>query len=336
MAPPRTFRMRNRSTIRRSAPKTRSNPKNLKKTTAKGAYRKGVKRNFQKRRQPFVETKNQTDAIVAAKAGNLTGDPVDGIRLTTQPLLIHYSEPNPDNPAQTDPKELTIFPIQAFLNMNQGLQNSEMVGRAVYARYLKMKLEFQLPYGGNQIRHPCDMYLIHGFITQPLGLNEHTYPKALDFTRTQYKNHIDSHLRQYFNQRADKLDFIPKRTNNIKFLGYRKLKTQPKSNLGPPPVMSATGDGYTSATFQQGSHPLVNMTCTWPMKKKIYYTTGTSTIAALPFMYPNWSWIPFVALYNPTAHEFLSTVTYPGAAPATNNPPNMYVRYNSNFYFSDS
>lgn len=241
----------------------------LKKTTKKGAYNKNVKKNFQKRRQPFVETKSQTDVIVSAKSNNLTGDPVDTLRDTTQPLLIEYSEIHPgSSPPTSVPKELTILPIQAFMNMNQGLNHTELMGRAVYARYLKCKLEFQLPYGNNQIRHPCDMFLIHGFITQPIGTNLHTDPTSLEFTRTDYNNHIDTHLREYFNQRRDVLEYIPKRTSNLQILGYRKLKVKRKNNLGPDPTAISTDDHQ----FTYGAHPLVRMDCSWPMKKKILYT----------------------------------------------------------------
>lgn len=305
--------------------------KPLVKTTAKGAYKRVRKNNFQKRRAPFVETKTQTDVLVAAKTGNVTTTPVDSIRLTTLPLQISYG-------TSAAPNELTILPLNSFMNMNQGFDESDMIGTNIYSRYLKCKLEFQLPYGGNQIRHPCDMYVIHGFVTQPIGLTLHTVPDHLSFTRADYTEHIKEQIEQYFNQRSDKLDFIPKRTSNLKILGYRKLKVKNSSNLGPPPVMSATGDGYTSATFQQGSHPLVNMSCSWPMKRKVHYLKGAAGTTATPldFYYPNFSWLPFVALYNPTAHEFLSTVTYPGSAPNTNNPPEMFVRYNSIHYFSDS
>jgi len=313
----------------------------LKNTTRKGAYGKGAKKNFQKRRQPFVETKNQTDAIVALKGGATTGTEVDKLRLTTEPLKIEYTEPDPTNPTANIPKELTILPIQAYMNMNQGLDHTELIGHSAYARYLKCKLEFQLPFGGNQIRHPCDMFLIHGFITQPIGTNLHTVPTALDFTRTDYMNHIDQHLREYFNQRRDKLEYIPKQTSNIQLLGYRKLKVKRASNLGPDPqaLVTVTGtDELTTSTISNyGSHPVINMSCSWPMKKKLHYTRGkTNSPNGLPFFYTPYAWIPFVALFNPTANEFLSTVTYPGSGPATNNPPEMFVRYNSAFYYSDS
>ena len=307
----------------------------LRVTSKKGAYNKARKKNFMVRRSPFIETKNQTDLIVSLKAGNATGTPQDTLRMTTEPLKIDYQRVIPgSSPPAYEPKELTILPLNSFMNMNQGFDSSDMIGNTVFSKYLKCKIEFQLPYGSNQIRHPCDMYLVHGFVTQPIGNTLHTLPEALDFTRANYTEHIEEQLLQYFNQRRDKLEFIPKATSNIKFLGYKKLKVKRSSNLGPDP--NAMSDGNN--VFQYGSHPLVNMTVDFPMMRKVHYEQGTAgtTTTPLPFYYPNYSWLPFVALYNPTAHEFLSTVTYPGPSAGSNDPPEMYVRYNSIHYFSDS
>ncbi|AXH78457.1 MAG: hypothetical protein [Circular genetic element sp.] len=305
----------------------------LKVTSRKGAYAPARKANFQVRRAPFVETKHQTDVLVSLKSGNQTGTPADTLRLTTEPLQITYGT-SASGSTPADPKELTILPINSFMNMNQGFDQSDMIGTSIFSKYLKCKLEFQLPYGANQIRHPCDMFLIHGWITQPIGNTLHTTPDSVDFTRSNYTEHIEEQLLQYFNQRSDKLDYIPKITSNVKFEGYQKLKVKRSTNLGPDPTTLAL------AGLQQntGAHPPINMTVKWNMMKKVHYEKGTAgtTVSPLEFYYPNHSWIPFVALYNPTAVEFLSSVTYPGSAPGSNSPPDMYVRYNSIHYFTDS
>lgn len=311
--------------VRRS--KGRPKGKYLKKTTKKGAYKKSNKRNFQKRRAPFVETKQQTDVLVSLKSGNQTGTPSDTIRLTTEPLQILYG-------TAADPQEMTILPINSFMNMNPGLDQSSMIGNAIYSRYLKCKFEFQLPFGTNQIRHPCDMFLIHGFVTQPIGNSFHTTPTQLDYTRTNYNDHIKEQIEQYFNQRSDKLSYIPRKTSNLNILGYRKLKVKSSHNLGPDPNTISTGTTIQNA----GSHPVINMTCSWPTKRKIHYVKGTSAMTATPldFYYPNYAWIPFAILYNPTAVEFNSAVTYPSGTPGVADPPDLFVRYNSIHYFSDS
>jgi hypothetical protein len=311
----------------------------MRKTTAKGAYRKNAKRNMGRRRAPFVETKNQTDEVVALKTGNATGTPVDTIRRTTEPLKINYGTWAAAADGGPTPVELNIFPIQSFLNMNKGLDTSDMIGNTVYSKYLKCKVEFQLPYGNNQIRHPCDMFLIHGFVTAPTNNTFHTTPTMTAFTRSNLNDHIKEQLEQYFNQRSDKLQYIPKRTSNIKFLGYRKLKVKKSSNLGVDPnTMAVSASGVTSI-LNAGAHPVINMTCSWPMKRKVVYNLGTAgaTATALDFNYPNHSWLPFMALYNPTAVEFLQNTIYPGdSAGGAPKSPDMYIRYNSVHYFTDS
>lgn len=308
----------------------------LKTTTRKGAYGKGAKRNFQKRRAPFVETKQQTDQIVAIKAGVTTATPVDDILLTTEQQSINFG--TFVQGGTNLPNTLTVFPVQAFLQMNNGLGTTDIVGASVFSRYLKTKIEFQLPWGQNQIKHPCDMYLIHGWVTLPLGANDHTTPSRTDMTRENVQDHIQEQVIEYFNQRTDKLQYIPKKTNNLKIEGYRKLKLKNHTQMGAQATWLADG----SSIFSYGSPPLINMECNWTTKRKVHYVQGKSLLppgpsgTSLPHMYPNYTWLPFFALYVPSAIDFLSDVTYPGPDPQTNNPPQMFIRYNSAHYFSDS
>lgn len=308
----------------------------LRVTTKKGAYNKKRKQNFQNRRVPFVETKQQTDMIVAIKAGVTTGTPVDTIALTTEQQQISYGTfvPGGTNVSQ----ELTIFPVNSFMNMNTGLGSTEIIGSSVYSRYLKCKIEFQLPWGGYQIKHPCDMYLIHGWVTLPLGANDHTTPTRTDMSRDDVQSHIEEQVTEYFNQRSDKLQYIPKRTSNIKIEGYQKLKVKNNSNLGPDPTWLYANNNITA----MGSPPVINKVISWNTKRKVHYVQGKSLLppgpsgSSLPHMYPNYTWLPFFALYNPSAADFLSDVTYPGPDPQTNKPPEMFIRYNSIHYFQDS
>lgn len=309
----------------------------LRKTTKKGAYNKARKANFQKRRAPFVETKQQTDQMVATKAGILTGTPNDTIRMTTEQLQIPYGTIS--GSGVVAPQTLTLFPINSFLNMNPGIGATELIGQSCYSRYLKCKVEFELPFHQNQIKHPCDMFLIHGWVTTPINANLHTTPTMVDITRDNVQDHIQEQVLEYFNQRTDKLQYIPKRTSNIKILGYRKLKVKNNSNLGPDPTWVSQG---ANPVYGWGARPVINMVCNWRTKRKIHYVEGDTNLPAGPagiplaHMYPNYAWLPFMALYNPTAAEFLSSVRYPGGTPGSNDPPEMFIRYNSIHYFSDS
>lgn len=302
---------------------------NLKKTTAKGAYKPNRKSNFQKRRAPFVETKSVDDILIAGKAGVLNaGEESDTIRNPVHSLEI-------SNGTAGAPNTFTMLPLNSFNNMQRGLSHSDIIGDNIYSRYLKAKVEIQLPGNDKIIRHACDLYLIHGFVTLPLGLNFNTTPEANDLTRTQLNAHISNQLLQYFNQRSDKLQFMTKRQNNIKILGYRKVKPNNNQALGGSsgPIVNNPSVGGAIITGA-GTPPLVNMTCNFPTKRKIFYEDGKSNLAApvnnFGMMYANFAWQPFMCLYNPTADSFTDASLYPVGE------PKFKVRYNSKHYFSDS
>ena len=307
---------------------------NLKKTTRKGAYKPIRKRNFQKRRAPFVETKKQEDVTVALKA-KIDGTVIDDtIRVTTLPLTISNGTRAQAGGTAT-PNTITNLPLFSFLQMNQGLGAADVTGLNVFSKYLKAKVSVELPSGSLAIKHACDLYLVHGFITLPIGSTLHTDPTTDQVTRSYVHTHIQEQLQQYFNQRSDALHFIPKRRNNIKILGYRKVKPNNNTNLGAPltPLLTSVGQGTVSATA--GAAPLVRMTCNWPMMKKVPYSTGKDGTDVNPdglqHLYPNYSWLPFMVLYNPTALQFLDPNNYADAY-----EPKFKVRYNSAHYFSDS
>ena len=106
----------------------------LKKTTRKGAYKPSRKRNFQRRRAPFVETKSVDDILIAGKAGVLNaGEESDTIRNPVHSLDI-------SNGAAGNPNTFTMLPINSFNNMQRGLSHSDILGDYIYSRYLKAKI----------------------------------------------------------------------------------------------------------------------------------------------------------------------------------------------------
>jgi hypothetical protein len=314
----------------------RANNKNLKKTTRKGAYKKPAKRNFQKRRAPFVETKKQEDVTVAIKAKVQSQVVDDTIRLTTAPLTISNGTRAVPGGNAAIANTITMLPLYSFLTMNQGLGASDVNGLSVFSKYLKAKVAIEIPSGQRVIKHPCDLYLVHGWITLPVGSTLHTDPTTDQVTRQYIQTHIQEQLQQYFNQRADKLHFIPKERKNLKILGYRKVKPNLNANLGA----QATALQYPNnqggiVVSGVGSPPIVNMTCNWPLMRKIPYSTGKDGVQANPeglqHLFPNYSWLPFMVLYNPTALDFLDPNNY-----TDQYEPKFKVRYNSAHYFSDS
>lgn len=297
-------------------------------TTRKGAYKPARKRAMVNRRNPLVETK-QLDTLTQITRMGIVGEgQTEGIRNTLLPLEL------------SNATAFNILPIWPYYKNQHGLHEGEVIGSSIFSKYLKCKLEFELPMGDNLIRHPAEVYLIHGWITQPTGATAHTTPSDKNMTPGFFMNHIDDQLQQYFNGRLDKLEIIPKRTSNLKIEGYRKLKVKERSNLG---VNTGQFESGLNDTLY-GAKPLINMNCEWKCMKKIHLQHGADVEVVGPggqiteFRYPNWSWIPFVVVYSPTYQSFTDNVPGPGLNPIypPGVEPKLKVRYNTIHYYTDS
>lgn len=274
--------------------------KYMKKTTKRGAYKPARKKAMANRRAPFVETKSRTHEEIYA-AGSLTIDPTD-----------FNSIPNVDSDGNA--QTIVNLPVWSVNSHTQGLGEDQLIGLNCYGKYLKSKLQIKLPDGAEAITHQCDIYLVHGFVKAPFGRTSFTNPTAQATTRDDFQGWVKRHLKDFFDEREDKLRFIPKQNTNLRILGYRRIKNNRNTNLGV--------GHYGTA---QGTFPMLNMSCYWPMKRKIYYSPGTGKNPGDQFLYPNTQHIPFMCIYNPTAAQFTSGDQY-----------TVKVAYNDSFWYSDS
>lgn len=302
-------------------PKKKANPKNLKKTTARGAYKKRAKKNMMKRRNPFVENK-----IRNYREFSNSLDPVRDLT-----LALNFPDPTDFEALPVD-DAYTIFLPVPFYHMNRGLNNNEMIGNNIFVKYLKSKLQFLAPSGANLIDYPSNLYLIHGWITQPFAATDNTVPSIANTTYPNLLSHITAYLKEYFDERKDTLEFPRKREQHIKFLGYRKILTDKNKNI---PVQGGGAGMSSNSTF--GAIAPINMSCKWDIMKKVHYEKGTSnanlgnpvTYPMAEFNYPNTSWLPFVCVYNP---QFASTPGYP--SPSASDL--WRVAENSQMWYQDS
>lgn len=271
------------------------------KTTKKGAYAPARKKAMVNRRAPMVETKSRTHSDLV----HTYGDPI------TNPLDIQYI---------VNDDAFTDFPLTSYLSMDQGFLEEQMIGNSCFVKYLKAKFEFNMPQGKDTIDFPAEVYLIHGFVTAPSALTNSTVPQAQTLTRTGWSQLVHKIIIDYFDDDTDKLLFMPKIRTNIKILGKRKLRANRNNQVGEQPDLAT----------DSGSIAPINMTCNWPMMKKIHYEQGQPATNGAgkhdQFMYPNSSWRPFVILYNPDYAKF-------AAKGATCQ---IQVRRNDATYFTDS
>jgi len=288
----------------------------LKNTTRRGAYGKNRKRNFQRRRAPFVETKTVDDRDMAA----------------TFPL----SKPNnPGVEYKNYVSELINMNPDSFILKNQGLGESECIGQSVFARYLKMKISIQFP-SPNGIKtndgstkqlplHPQRYELIWGFVPAPLSLTPSTTPDSRIETLAHIHDYINNRVDEYFDALTDTMDFIPKRSVAIRIIGRRKVAPPLRQISAPGQYV---GGDLVSAT-QVGTTPNYDTSVSWPMNRKVHYekTTNLDGASKETALYANWSWLPFCCLWNKDY----------GAIPvASRSFQTPALMWNSQLWFSDS
>ena len=157
-----------KSTAKRKAPiRTRQAYKK------KGAYKPRAKRQFKNARRPFVEGKRRELADCVADFGtyNTSTEP-NGIRnpmvLDTTPGYQSYGITYIGND-----DAYTGFHPASFLQMRQGLGDSEMIGSSIYVKYIKQKFQFQFPFNPFQ-QLPINLYLVHGWFKTPLNRTTRT------------------------------------------------------------------------------------------------------------------------------------------------------------------
>ena len=211
------------------------------------------------------------------------------------------SQPNNYNKYIVDPTEyryidnknaLTFFSPRSFLSFNQGMDEMDLNGLTAFVKAIKMKLSFLLPYGTNAITSPFNLYLVHGTVL-PTHFTGNTSPITAPMAaRTDIQNHIEDRVTDYFDERKDKLRFIPKSGVTVNIMGYEKLLNNKNTNWLAD-ISSAQAPYNKSITFK--------------MNKKVKYEkgypqNGNPTINPTKHqehLYPNYTHLPFVCLYSP-------------------------------------
>jgi len=134
------------------------------KVTTKGAYKKANKKNMMRKRAPFIETKSKTheDLIVQF------------------PGLVDRSE------WRTYNTEAAHFNPETFYMFKRGMEENEVIGNSVYAKYLKMKLGIRFPQPAFTVSGmkkqipmtPQNYELIWGFVPNSFQWTGQTTPTA--------------------------------------------------------------------------------------------------------------------------------------------------------------
>lgn len=275
----------------------------LKATTSKGAYKRNKVSKFVKRRRPLVECKSVTNRELA------------GLEIGGEVI-----------PSTTDFKiwgtgtNMEFLVPYCYYVMTQGLDDWQMVGRDLFSKVLSMKLQFRFPQQGNMTQSPNEYKLVWGWIPAPINPTGNTNPAKNQYNATLIQAHVITRLGEYFEDRKDRLSWIPKGTHRIIIKGERKIRPDMRFNNSVPPQH----DGVTANVY--GTIPDFHTQISWKPMRKIHYPlcqpatkAGTYNAHALVE-----DWIPFAVLVNPdlkVGDTQLQTGSY---------------AYNFNHYFTDS
>ncbi len=295
----------------------KANKGNMKKTTAKGAYKPARKKQMMRRRAPFVETKSKTYEDLQAEYPHM----LDHVAFSTRTTSHRFMNP------------------EVFLIHQQGLDEHQVIGKSIYARYMNMKIQVRFPQaafstsGINKIVPlvPQDYELIWGFVPNPLQATGQTTPTSPDMTLDDINAHINQRVTDYVNNQKDRLRFIPKKASTLRIIGRKKIRP----NLNRSSVAPAqTIDSITGADYVVGSIPDVHTQISWPLKRKIHLEHATNLVKddtkpnnLHPGLFPNYSWLPFCVFVN-WDYDNLPASSETAYMPS--------VAYNSILYYQDS
>lgn len=267
----------------------------MKKTTAKGAYKKGKVNTMVKRNAPMKETKKRTQSLIANyNAGtNPSGIP-NGLTGDTFSTTATYE---------------IIIPW-SHCSYNQGVTDSDMIGTNLFSKYLKAKFQFNIDTITNSGRNvpggngfPSEVYLVHGWCTVPVNSTPFTVPITADVDRLAFEAHVEEQVKQHFDGENDELSFDSKRRTGVKILSKRRVAPNRNTQLSLPQQIAGHNEAQSSY-FAVGTIAPINMSHSWPTMKKICYTPGKiheNNMGDTSFFFPNWSWIPFSLIYCPNA-----------------------------------
>jgi len=270
-----------------------------------------TKKAFVRQRQNVVETKSRTHEEISENPPPGTSDPNKYIIDPT------------DYKAVDNRQAYTFFHPTSFLSMNQGMDEDDLNGLTAFIKAVKLKLSVLMPYGTNAITNPFNLYFVHGTVLAT-NFTGNTFPQAFLASRPDIQNHIENRVVDYFDERKDKLRFIPKSGVTVQISGYQKL------------LNNKNTDWLADIDNVQAPY---NKSITWRPMKKIKYEKGfplAGDATANPskhqvHMYPNYTRLPFFMLYSPQ-HASLNQ-SAPGG---TNDDKLIKIAYNDCTWFTDS
>lgn len=279
------------------------------------------------------------------------------------PLDDELSVANLPTGARGFPLRDSIFNFNpdSCLYQTQGIDNNSMIGSSVYQRMTAAKILIRWPqptmntgkWNGVTAGMPEDSdplqeridwitdpknnhmglipevpqsYTMYwGFVKTPTGYSSFTDPKKDECSAVDLERHINLRVEEWFNERTDRLAFIPKTDNNLVITGKKKLSPPWDARNGRLPVSYVDDSStITSDILHEGVIPDTMVKITWPINKKIHFqetnnfsgdgvTAAGAPVSGTKTFYGNHRWLPFMCIVNWNAATLPKNVGSPAA-----------------------
>lgn len=295
----------------------------------KKAYAPKRKARFIRKSNPIAENKQ----VEGSQLTLFFGNKADGY-----PILNDFSHPPVNGPTHADAGDPTgaggyamnsphwHFNPDSAMYQTHGFDDSQMVGRSVYQRMCAAKFLIKWPqptmntginkYGeegpdldkninGIIPEYPMSYKLYWGFVPVKMGLTGATTPAANKVTAVQIEDFVNERVRDYFNERLDRIAFIPKTTSTINIIGSKTLTPRrDESLLGRLPT--SIDPGYLE-DLEEGSIPDTLVKITWPLNRKIHFEPTSNFSGDHPAanendtvtgFYKNYDYMPFAVIVS--------------------------------------
>jgi len=320
----------------------------------KGAYKLKNKKNFKRMSNPIAENKQ----VLGSELSATVGLDVDGKVVLTDYSLPPIDQYGTATGAGGHAMNTTHwhFNPDSMLYQTQGLDESQMIGRSTYQTLCAAKLLIKWPQptmntgitngaGSGKIYgaipdQPMNYKLYWGYVPKKLLFTGETTPLVNEASAFDIEQAINQRVSDYFNDRQDRIQFIPKKTSTIRITGSRKLSPPWDSRSGRMPVSTVENteiDGKpVGRLVHQGEIPDTLVKIKWSINRKIHFEPSnkfghrlaTSSDPAenialangSSVFFRNYDWLPFavVVSYN---HEKL-----PADNASATNPDDRWER----------
>lgn len=322
----------------------RANPKNMKKTTKKGAYAPAKKKQMAVRRAPLVETFKYQSAPEANESIRLSRT-IAYNNIMNRAFIAGYLQ-DLDVPTDGLSTDASLTPAAG----------PTCRGRDIYSKMTAMKMRFEFPENIHSIRTAYQPPIVYwGWIKDNAFRTTRMTPAPLAVNEGFFETLIDDQLLAQFNEANDRLDFRDKRPTQYKIIGKRKIYPNRNKSITQPgwlkgaasvalptsaesvlPLPGGGGENPAESMAVLAALPPVYHTCKWPVNRKIGLQrttswTGTSTPERF---YPADCWIPFCFVFNPSYASQINSASV--TDPNESDHGQIQVSFNSVHYYTDS